>query len=218
MAKINENYVHSCNCPAIAPKNYICALSDAGYTDSEFREILGFYVLNAPILKSGRSSEFGKSLKDYGWCGNSKMTALERKLLKVSEIPSFCFIRADSIDNTLEQMQLGKGNWCVTHPRAVLKQNCKAKLLENGEVDVTNDETRMECLFRHIRNSLAHNHTYVFENGSILLEDADNQRITARILLKKYALLDWIRVVRKETSPNKQSEQPLQTDAGVQIA
>ena len=54
----------------------------------------------------------------------------------------------------------------------------------------------MECLFRHIRKTLAHNRTYQFENGNILLEDVDdNEKVSARILLSKRTLLDWIDII-----------------------
>lgn len=198
----NENYIHACGAPAVNAKDSIKSISCAGYSDEEFKKIIDFYLFNAPILRSGKSDLFGlKNLQDYGWRGNSDMNKLERELLKAANMSSFCFVKSSSISLTLDQMQLGTGNWCFSHPRAVLKQEYNCNVLETGKAEITTKETRMECLFRHIRNSLAHNHVYVFNNGNIVLEDTDVQggEITARILLSKSALLEWIRIVKKES-------------------
>lgn len=49
------------------------------------------------------------------------------------------------------------------------------------------DESDCCCLLRHIRNSIAHNHVYIFNAGNrkyILFEDLNkNKKISARILL-----------------------------------
>ena len=197
----NENYAHSCDSKLINSKECMCSLSQVEYTDNDFKKIIEFYVLHAPILKSDKSDRFGvRNLKEYGWRGSSDMNKLERGLLKISGMHSFCFIRSSTIKETLEQMMLGETNWCINHPRAVLKQDFNVKVYENGKIEIINKETRMECLFRHIRNALAHNHVYVFSNGNILLEDVETQgnEITARILLNSKTLLEWIDLVKKE--------------------
>lgn len=198
--EVNENYKHSCNSQKECLVNHISSLS-AAYTDEEFKRIIEFYVFAAPILKSDKSDAFGlKNLKDYNWKGNADMNKLERELLRASEMLGFYFIKASTISGTLAQMDL-VDRVCVEHPRAVLMQNYSTTVYENGRVVLNNSETRMECLFRHIRNSIAHNHTYIFRNGMILLEDTDqNNIITARIMLKKKALLDWINIVSKQNN------------------
>ena len=126
------------------------------------------------------------------------MNRLEGRLLRAANLSVFCMIRADRIDQTLEAMDLDK-TICCTHPRAVLRQLCSVRIQEDGSVNVSQGETRMECLFRHVRNSLAHNHTYMFENGNILLEDCDDSsNISARILIPRDALLDWMKIIKKE--------------------
>jgi hypothetical protein len=197
----NENYIHSCNCPLVKADEHICSFSKIGFRSEEFYDIIEFYLLKAPIQKSDAEKQFGLTkLGEYGWVGNAGMSKLERELLKSSGISSFCFIKADTISETLEQMQLGNERWCVEHPRAVLKQDFKVKLHENGRVEIIGQEKRMECLFRHIRNSIAHNHIYYFENGNMVLEDVDNQSkktVTARILIRKETLIDWMYIIKK---------------------
>lgn len=213
--EINENYKHVCDSTLINPSEHIRSISLAGYSDEEFKSIMDFYILHAPILKSDKTDAFGlKNLKDYGWRGNSDMNKLERELLKVSTIQMFCFIKSSSIQGTLDQMMLGKGNWCVEHPRAILKQDFDVKIFESGKVEITNSETRMECLFRHMRNSIAHNHIYVFDNGNILFEDIDSQSkaITARILLTKETVLNWISVVKKEQVVKNPSDDTIKNE------
>lgn len=132
--------------------------------------------------------------------GSANISKLEGKLLKSSGISTFCFIKSDSISETLEEMNLGD-KICIDHPRAVLKQSIKVTIYEDCKVEVKQQETRMECLFRHIRNSLAHNHTYLFDNGNILLEDCDdNGKISARILMPKDALIEWMKIIKKENN------------------
>lgn len=196
----NENHIHVCREPLVDAKEYIHLISHAGYSAQECKEIIEFYLFNAPILTGDKNNRFGlKSLKDYGWHGNSDMCKLEKELLRAANMNSFCFVRSSSISLTLNQMLLGTNNWCVSHPRAVLKQDFNCNVLEDGNAEIANKETRMECLFRHIRNSLAHNRVYVFDNGNIVLEDADekNETITARILLNKSTLSEWIKVIKK---------------------
>ena len=200
MAQIvyNENYVHSCNNPKVEMVVYIKNLSDptaSVYTPEQFQSIIDYYVSKAPTIKNnGKSDAFGlRSLSEIGWRG-SALGTLERELIKSSEM-TLVFIRSDAITHTLKSMDLDI-SICCEHPRAVLKQKYNLSAKENGQVVVTNSETRMECLFRHIRNSLAHARTYIFNNGNIMLEDRDdNGTLSARILIKAQTLIDWMDII-----------------------
>lgn len=124
------------------------------------------------------------------------MNRLEGRLLRAANLSTFCMIKANSISQILEAMDL-VSRICCSHQRAVLRQLCTAKILEDGSVTINQGETRMECLFRHIRNSLAHNHTYMFENGNTMLEDSDdNESLSAKILIPRDALLEWMEIVK----------------------
>lgn len=200
MAKkhINENYIHACDSVQEVVLPNAKAISQMGFTEEQVIKIVEFFLLNAPMLTADKKDDaFGlKSLKEYGWAGTSAMSKLEGRLLKAAGMSIFCFIKSDKIDDTLDSMNLGS-KICTEHPRAVLKQNAKAVLLEDGSTEIKQQETRMECHFRHLRNAIAHNHTYLFNNGYILIEDCDdNKKISARLLMPKDALLEWIRIVR----------------------
>ena len=202
---VNENYIHNCGEEKVKMDVYAKSITDMGFARDKILEILIFYLFQAPVLKSNKAADvFGlKSLKDYGWVGNADMSKLEGRLLKASGIGNFCFIKADSINQTLEAMDLSD-KICIIHPRAVIKQNHMVTIQEDGKAVINQQETRMECLFRHLRNSLAHNHTYLFDNDNILLEDSDDSGcITARILMPKQALIDWMTIIMKKDTNDK---------------
>ena len=197
--KVNKNFIHDCNSPKVNFKDYQKSILDMNFTSQELSDILHFYLFNAPTLKNDKTDNlYGfKSLKEYGWTRKS-LSKLESSLLAASSIDKFCIIKADSIENTLKSMNLDE-SICIEHPRAVLKQNFSTSVHEDGSVKITQKEARMECLFRHIRNSFAHNCTYLFENDNILLEDKDDKgKISARMLIPKRALLEWIPIIKKE--------------------
>lgn len=202
----NKNYTHICDTSLEKLEDNVLDLSKVGYSDDEIKKIIEFYLLNAPIAKSVETKKFGlKDLKEYGWCGKSDMNQLEKLLLSKSKLQIFCFMRSDTISDTLKQMLLND-NICSTHPRAVLKQNFKVKVLESGKVEIDSLESRMECLFRHIRNAIAHNRIYCFSNNNILLEDSDGSKLSARILIHKKTLIDWIDVICNKQSKSKNDE------------
>ena len=86
---------------------------------------------------------------------------------------------------------------CISHPRAVLMQNFTCSTDENEKVTLKSEENRINAIFRHIRNALAHGNTFFFDNGMCLLEDKDGKRRTAGILIPSRSLLDWIFIVDK---------------------
>lgn len=214
--EFNENYQHCCDGPKYNIENYIKPITSAGYSDSELKKVFDFFLLQAPILKNNKEGKFGKNLMQYGWKGKPDINMLESKLLRSSAMQMFCIIRANTITSTLEAMNLSDCI-CIEHPRAVLKQDFSVTVMENGEVKIVPKENRMECLFRHIRNAIAHNHTYVFDHDMIMLEDIeqDTGKLTARILIKRETLLTWINIVKKQDVRNTTNikEQEEQLDA-----
>ncbi len=193
--KINENYIHNCGSELFNESDYVCCLSDMGFSEEEVINIYKFYVEQALTLRNNENAIFNlRRLSDYGSHGGSDMSRLEGQLLRTANLSNFILIKAETINNTLEVMNL-KDRICIEHPRAVMKQNYKVSINEDGSVNLSQSETRMECLFRHIRNSLAHGQTYYFRNDMLMLEDSDGKNITARIVISKQALLDWITII-----------------------
>lgn len=196
--KANPKYEHECNELSICFSDYIRSFSDGFFSNEIFHDLYDFYVLHAPIVMAGVKESFGLRKPDYyGWSGSS-LRQLESKLLKHSGIKQFVILRSDSIDKTLKIARLFDYG-CIAHSRAVLQQS-HGKIIahEDGTFTISSSEGRMICLFRHIRNSLAHNRTYLFDNGKIMLEDGCNKQITARILIDKEVLVTWMRVIQRE--------------------
>lgn len=207
MAKKNKqadvsNNTHECCEEKIAlNRQDNIALKDILSSPDKINMIWDFYVSHAPIKKNPeeKANGFGyRCLASFGWGGSADLSALERELIKSAGLGHFVMIKADEITETLNNMNLND-KICWKHPRAVLKQSYTFKVHENGKIDITNSESRMVCLFRHIRNSLAHNRIYLSQDRTmILLEDAeDGGRLSARILIPVRSLVDWIEIVDK---------------------
>ncbi len=201
----NENYIHNCDGEKVSIIELKKSLADI-YDENEFKEIIDFYLFHPLILKDERqNSKFGqKCLKEYQWFGNSgqnSLSALEGRMLKAASLGMFCILKSSKITDTIEAMGLNGDIICITHPRAVLKQNVDICMQEDGQVKVSDREKRLVCLFRHVRNSIAHNCTYDFKNGNIMLDDYDDEsanNLSARILIPKSSLLEWKKIITRE--------------------
>lgn len=156
-----------------------------------------FYVSRSFAAATGNPI----SLEACGWHDTQSKTdgypALESALASTAGLSSFCIIRNKTIKDTLRQMDLSNERICVSHPRAVLTQNFTFESDENETVKIKSGESRINAIFRHIRNSFAHGNTYFFPTGNCLLIDKDGSKTTAAILVPKQALWDWIAIVDK---------------------
>ena len=109
---------------------------------------------------------------------------------------SFC-PQNKKIETELEDMGLSGNSVCQKCKRFLCKrstQNCKR--------DKSRKETELECLLRHIRNSIAHGHVFVTKAGNyinVLLEDINpkNDNITARLVCRQSDLVNWKKILQK---------------------
>lgn len=190
-------FIHSCSETKVQKNKYRCALRDSDFSDSECNLIWDFYVARSFAATTGDPI----FLDTYGWQTTQSNTdglpALENQLAVAAGISSLCIVRNKTIKDTLSQMDLGQERLCVTHTRAVLMQNFSYEATENETVTIKSEESRINAIFRHIRNSFAHGNTFFFPNDMCLLEDKDGKKVTAAILIPKQVLLDWIYIVDK---------------------
>lgn len=198
----NEKWTHRCDEMRVNIEQHTCSVTRLGLNNEELKLVMDFFLFNAPTIKNSETqtvNTFGQvSLKYYGWTGPSLMSKLESYLLSSSGIERFCIIKADNINLTLREMSLSGNHICITHPRAVMQQNCSCTINEDGSTTIEQKETRMECLFRHVRNAFAHNMVRRFPNGNILLEDQiKKNKPSSRILLPERALIEWANIVSK---------------------
>ena len=195
---------HICTSEKYDIQNRKMAIKDSGFSADEVNLIWDFYVTKSPAEQSAQSISF----TNYGWAETTNKEngypALEKALAESAGIESFNMIRTRTIKDTLNLVGLGDGTICIEHPRAVLTQKYSVKVDEKEDLQLKPEESRVKCLFRHIRNSFAHGNTYFFENDMMLLEDKDKSTITARILIPRKSLLSWIDIVDKDKILNRE--------------
>ena len=199
MAGMN-GFVHHCSDAKVSKKANKKSLTVSPFSYAQIDMLWDFYVTHT--ISGGSGLE--RSVNDYGWKKDDNKKdgypALEKELIaKAGLSNNICFIRSTTCKDTMSAMNLSNDEICIEHPRAVLLQKYSTTVDENEKISFSGGgENRVNCLFRHIRNSFAHGNTYFFDNGNVLLEDKDNSKITAAILIKQQTLLDWIRVIDKE--------------------
>lgn len=191
---------HRCDEAKVEKNLYRRSLKDSGFNDYQCNTIWDFYVARSFAAATGNQI----SLDNFGWKNtNSKvdgLPALEERMKTAASLPEFCIIRSRTINDTLAAMDLLNSRICISHPRAVIMQDFSFESDENEQVKIKSGESRINAIFRHIRNSFAHGNTYFFENGMCLLEDKDKGKITAEILVSKQSVLDWIQIVDRNHS------------------
>lgn len=193
-------FEHKCCEEKISKNDNKISLNDSPFSYAQINILWDFYV---PHAISGGSG-LARSVSDYGWKKDDNKKdgypALEKELIaKAGLSNNICFIRSTTCKDALSAMDLSNDEICIEHPRAVLLQKYSTTVDENDNIKFSGGgENHIKCLFRHIRNSFAHGNTYLFGNGTILLEDMDKSKVTAAILVKQKTLLDWIKVVDKE--------------------
>lgn len=192
-------FEHHCLEEKVPKKANKKSLKDSPFSHAQIDMIWDFYVTH--VISGGSGLE--RSIVDYGWTKDEKKTGypgIEKSIIDCAElVGQICFIRSTNCQDTLSAMDLSGDSICVNHERAVLLQKYSVTVDENETIKFSGGgENHVNCLFRHVRNSLAHGNTYFFDNGMVLLEDKDKSKITAEILIKQQTLLDWIGIVDKE--------------------
>lgn len=194
-----EGFSHTCEEGKIEKGIFRKSLRESSFKSKDIAMIWDFYVARSFAAATGNPI----SLEKCGWkdSNNKKdgYPALEQDLALNAGIDSFCIVRAKTVKDTLVAMDLRNEKLYCTHPRAVLMQNYTYESDENEHIKIKSGESRINAIFRHMRNSFAHGNTYFFENDMCLLEDKDGNKITAEILIPCRSLIEWVHIVdRKE--------------------
>ncbi len=174
---------------------YKKSINLSGYTDEQLAIIWDFYVTKA-IAESASQRRFASDygLKEIPWKEMLSIAGIDGKNVKI--------LLANSINKTLRDFDLeiaeGKGN--DKHNKAIEIDVPKIVCLTPYSIsDEEKPKPRVgeaESVLTHIRNSLAHGNTYFFDNGMFMFEDKDQRgTITARMIMKRQTLLDWIRLI-----------------------
>ena len=183
---------HSCTHNGYQYSNYSRSLLEASSSknillpNKDISLIWDFYVHHAPIKKEkNQKGPAVRHLSEYGWegtAGDYALRKLEKSLCEMADLPKIVMLKSSGINDTLKSMNLLETG-CIECPRAVLKHNTKIQIDEYGKVNIKDDDgNRMICLFRHIRNSLAHGNIYFFKNGNMMLEDFEDKSAPLKYL------------------------------------
>ena len=124
-----------------------------------------------------------------------------KQMLKGNEDFHFCRQNSNT-EEELSAVALNGVRVCICCKRFMCKRTT-----QYAKRDTTRNETDLECLLRHLRNSIAHGHVYVNQGGtynSILFEDENKKHnITARIMCCQADLRKWRReIARIQTFPD----------------
>lgn len=148
------------------------------------RKLVDFYQLKCPYAKSDESratSAVAMNLSDKGWEREKLhllMQWIASKFVNESRL-SLSFKVSENVNKTTRELGLDIDSPAVLPCRGVLQINNKAGVSESGECKVKLNEAYATCLFRHIRNSIAHANYMVTESGHVLLLDASSKPNTA---------------------------------------
>lgn len=197
---VNDNYRHECKNELVSiPPAGMDQWFDSSFGVDELATIFDFYLVHTPVKHDAKAKDGdNRWLGEYGWKGAQDLSRLESLILRESGISSFVILKSESIDSTLEAMKL-LGSICPSCPRAVFKLNCNIRLNEDGSWSVVAKESRLACVFRHIRNSIAHGQVHSLGNQMVYMVDKDeNGKTSAALVVNQRTLLDWVRVVDKE--------------------
>lgn len=166
---------------AIVPS--ICEISD-------LRTQFAFFQYQAPNISSYVSSNLDREKHEELLC----------KLLKSWNKENYDFIPPNAkIADALESKGLKGDIICNYCKRFICKRKKKSSKTGHKETD-------LECLLRHLRNSLAHGRVFIIHGGnyiSILFEDIDSdKKISARIICNRADLKKWRELIITEMTSN----------------
>lgn len=144
-----------------------------------FNDILEFYMYKSPCIDSAQS--MGTFLDD-----DAKATYKE-------------MLRVTGLESKFKwQKQPRKGSW----KKVDLEDDCIDFEQSRALFEKFNNESELQALLRHVRNSFAHGLVYVWKKKTgnfIMLVDYDSKKhkITAKILISDKILNSWKRVIEK---------------------
>lgn len=174
---------------------YKKSINQSGFSDEQITMIWDFYVTKAiadSASQKRRVSDYG--LRELPWNDMLRTAGIKAVNVKV--------LLANSINKTLRNYDLEitekVGNETRNKPIEIdiPKIVCLTPFSIADEEKPKAKVGEAESVLTHIRNSFAHGNTYFFNNNMMLLEDKDNRgSITARIILKRQTLLDWISLI-----------------------
>lgn len=171
------------NCP-----NWLTEINYEQYNNPDFIRILVFYVFHCPCENI---SARGISLNDYGW------TEPWRKPYKLNEQ-----LKQATSNHNLIFSAHTYNNMDIALEKANLLHHFSDDVSTERICIYDNKDNQFLSIFGHIRNAFAHGRFLFVKNNDeeyYIMEDVKSIRrqkvVTARIILKKSSLLNWIDII-----------------------
>lgn len=138
-------------------------------------DIIDFYLTQAPYAHADKpDSAQSIDLADYGWTGSKPLNELMQYVmlrhLRTDGSLNLFFTAANDVSSKSKEMFGDLTDFAEREYGAVLCIKRSLKLKDDNTCECQLTETYATCLFRHIRNSIAHGN-YRIEGDSILLLD-----------------------------------------------
>lgn len=181
----------------VTVSQYKKSIYEIGLSKEEEAVIWDFYVTRSFAASASQK----RTIKEFGYSQIPLKQMLELagitndtcKILPCTTMPSTIKslgLETSAKDKNGNKVEIGID---IDTPRLC----CIQKFTVTDEQGISPAGSAAECLLTHIRNSFAHGNTYFFDNGNVLLEDKDGNKITARILIPVRLLLEWIILIDK---------------------
>lgn len=170
----------------INEKQYIFDI-DKELKRHNFQKILSFYLFKIPVKDvSSLSIEFS----DYGWNKYNYRKLLT--LMKESLIATLPKSKSKLAKDNILFYPLKSSEDVEMVLNSVKEENSSAYIIFK-----LTSTSKLESIFRHIRNSFAHGNFYIDSKRNYHLEDYYHDKYTSKILLNEKTLLAWIDVITK---------------------
>lgn len=191
---------------------YKKSINESSFSSEQIAMIWDFYVTKSVAASASQKrtpSDYGR--KTLPWKEMCECAGLTKENTKI--------LLANSINKTIEKMDLltetgsAKDKKYIAIDVDTPKICCLTPYTISDEDPPKGKVGEAESVLTHIRNAFAHGNTYFFDNKYLLLEDKEQQKVTARIILAQQTLIDWISLIDKEQRyyiiiPTPQSEDP----------
>ena len=145
--------------------------------DVELRQLIDYFQFRAPGISSEQSFEIP----------SVQHQIVYDELFNNRNYEATDFFQSNkTIIKHLKMNHLEKNSVCIKCKRFVCR-------LDSGE------ETKLSCLLRHIRNSIAHGRIHLVKDKGyyFLFEDVNRKSITARIICNKEDLKSWRKILNQ---------------------
>lgn len=179
VAKCNK-----CHLMSLKPENAIIPIE---CNIGKLRSLFAYFQYRAPNIDSLQSPLLSVTFHD------TVLDAIRKTHNRKNGEYLFCAQSADAKTEFSKQALWGT-DICDRCKRFTCK-----RMTRKAKRDNTRAETDLECLLRHLRNSIAHGHVFVVHGGNhitVCFEDVNEKNnLTARIVCCQADLIKWRKIL-----------------------